>query len=116
MCNANPPDSPWARPNHPAGEQPFILPDPLPDPPRQDRRSTPPSPSTPRKRPLDAAEGELPPKKRVKGDMAPASILSSPSKKRRLEEDGLLILEDPTENIDADVTDEGFPQLITIDD
>lgn len=69
-------------------------------------------PTTPsRKRPaaeLDDAEGR--PSKRPKPNGAPAVNMASPSKKRRLEEDGLLLLETRDEKIDDD------PELITIDD
>lgn len=94
----------------------MILPSPLPKPPKVAKPiaqgATP--PSTPRKRALDidGVPDGAPPAKRAKPTKAPEVNLSSPSKKRRLEEDGLLILDNPDEKID-----EGDgPELITIED
>ena len=69
-------------------------------------------PSTPpRKRGADevgAADGR--PAKRLKGsDGAPQINMASPSKKQRLEDDGLLLLEDPNEKVDDE------PEMIMID-
>lgn len=58
----------------------------------------------------------MPPKKRTKNGALSDAILASPSKKRRLEEDGLLIVDDPTEDINVEQANEGDSQLITIDD
>ena len=104
------------RPNHPVEESSYILPNPLPIAPK---RAKPPAlpPSTPaRKRPLDLEAEDMPPKKRTKNGAISDANLTSPSKKRRLEEDGLLIVDDPTEDINVEDAIEGGPQLITIDD
>lgn len=45
---------------------------------------------------------------------APNNNIFSPSKKRRLEEDGLLMLDNPHEKVDDG--DNADPDLITIDD
>ncbi|EJD08525.1 uncharacterized protein FOMMEDRAFT_165082 [Fomitiporia mediterranea MF3/22] len=107
-------------PNHPIDAPAYILPSPLPIPPEVVKpQPAPPTspPSTPaRKRVLEAedlAHG-VPPAKRVKANSSNLQDvnLSSPSKKRRFEEDGLLMLDDPNEKLE----DGDAPQLITIDD
>ncbi|KAH8109913.1 hypothetical protein DFH11DRAFT_840626 [Phellopilus nigrolimitatus] len=103
-------------PNHRHDSPPFILPSPLPLPPQIAKPPAPTAPpSTPsRKRALDAGDGgeDGRPAKRTKASGPPNVNLASPSKRRRLEEDGLLILEDPNEKVD----EEDGPELITIDD
>ena len=87
-----------------------IFPSPLPIPPRK-YRPLPSAPSTPmKKRPAEAFDdADIRPSKRPKQDLS-NDTLASPSKKRRLEEDGLLMLDDPNEKLDDE------PELITIDD
>lgn len=94
------------------------MPNPLPLPRHRPKPIDAPPPSTPpRKRPLDAeADGDMPPKKRSKKNGFLNVNLASPSKKRRLEEDGLLMLEGPDENIDEGIPGEDISQIITIDD
>ncbi|KAL0959328.1 hypothetical protein HGRIS_014589 [Hohenbuehelia grisea] len=107
-------------PNHPIDAPPFILPDPLPKP---ARKATPPPPATPppaaglkRSAPHDddGIEEVEPSAKRTKTatdtetPSAPsnpfAAPLSSPSKRRRLEEDGLVLMEDKHDKLeDEDV-------------
>ncbi|KAJ8082447.1 E1 ubiquitin-activating protein uba2 [Marasmius tenuissimus] len=91
--------------SHPVGASPFILPDPLPRPPRKEKPSLPPPPSTPPRASLkrsapddsDIVESE-PSAKRMKAD-----VLASPSKKRRLEEDGLVLMDSATDVLDDNV-------------
>ncbi|KAK1230948.1 E1 ubiquitin-activating protein uba2 [Marasmius sp. AFHP31] len=90
---------------HTAGAPPFILPDPLPQPPRKEKPSLPPPPSTPPRASLkrsapddsDIVASE-PSAKRMKAD-----VLASPSKKRRLEEDGLVLMDSATDVLDDNV-------------
>ncbi|KAL5521190.1 hypothetical protein ACEPAG_9113 [Sanghuangporus baumii] len=103
-------------PNHPPDGPSFILPSPLPRPPKMTKPAgqgvT--APNTPRKRilDLDGVTDGAPPAKRAKATNTPEVNLASPSKRRRLEEDGLLILDNPNEKLD-----EGSgPELITIED
>ncbi|KAI5119541.1 hypothetical protein M0805_008527 [Coniferiporia weirii] len=104
-------------PNHLVDGPAFILPSPLPLPPKQVKPAPPLSLlSTPsRKRALDVESGvdDARPAKRPKANGPPHTDLSSPSKKRRLEEDGFLIIEELGEKIEED---EDVPELITIDD
>ncbi|KLO06151.1 hypothetical protein SCHPADRAFT_1002503 [Schizopora paradoxa] len=98
-------------PNHSHDEPAFILPSPLPLPPKIQKPTVIEPPSTPpRKRSADEVEvlnGR--PAKRPRVNDAPEVNMASPSKKRRLEEDGLLILENPNEVVDDE------PELIAID-
>ena len=90
------------RPNHPEDSPPFVLPDPLPRPPKRIKVKP---PTTPLSSPTKATKRPAPddedilvqqPAKRLKtsanGD---GSDPSSPRKKRQLEEDGLVILDGP---------------------
>ncbi|KZT21897.1 hypothetical protein NEOLEDRAFT_1072604 [Neolentinus lepideus HHB14362 ss-1] len=84
---------------------PLILPSPLPDPPRKTKVS-PPSPSTPPKKrpaPDDEDVTELEPAmKRLKTNGASNPNLYTPTKKRRLEDDGLVLLDTPNEKVEDD--------------
>lgn len=102
-------------PNHPIDSLPYILPSPLPSPPRIVK--PPPAPTTPphqtlkRRAPHDDDEiTEIEPNaKRAKitngnTKIRPAETpLSSPSKRRKLEEDGLVLMESATDKLDDDV-------------
>ncbi|KZP05062.1 hypothetical protein FIBSPDRAFT_967619 [Athelia psychrophila] len=98
-------------PNHPVDAPAFILPSPLPLPPRKERRATPPPPCDPatskkRNAPDDDEIIEVEPSsKRAKtnGNGPSAPALTSPSKKRRLEEDGLLLMDSITDQLRDDV-------------
>ncbi|KAG2142954.1 hypothetical protein DEU56DRAFT_979414 [Suillus clintonianus] len=95
-------------PNHPSDGPAYILPSPLPSPPRLEKqRSTPPpAPSRKRSAPDDEIAEVGPFAKRAKTDTNGAtSILdiASPSKRRRLEEDGLLMLSSKDDKIEDDV-------------
>ncbi|KAL0581299.1 E1 ubiquitin-activating protein uba2 [Marasmius crinis-equi] len=90
--------------DHPADAPPFVLPDPLPKPSRKEKPTLPP-PSTPpraslkRSAPDDNDIVELEPSaKRVKAD-----IIASPSKKRKLEEDGLVLMDSAEDKLDDNV-------------
>ncbi|KAG6817377.1 hypothetical protein H0H87_009564 [Tephrocybe sp. NHM501043] len=99
---------PWV-PNHPADAPPYILPSPLPQPPKK-QKAPPPEPATPirpskkRSLPIDMDSDIIdlaPTPKRLK----PAAngndqVQKSPSKRRRLEADGLLLVDGPGELID----------------
>lgn len=88
---------------HPASAPSFILPDPLPQPPRKEKPpvpapETPPRASLKRSAPdddvilLDDEKSSEPAAKKQKLSQ-PEPEISSPSKKRRLEEDGLIMME-----------------------
>ena len=83
----------------------FILPSPLPKPPAIVKPVAPP-PSTPppqsRKRPAPD-DADQPLTKRARTNGAPGIELTSPSKKRRLEEDGLVMLESAGEELRDDI-------------
>jgi len=91
-------------PNHPEDAPPFVLPHPLP----QTRKKikvklpeTPPAKAMKRSAPDDEDILEQQPAKRLKTDTNEKEIdLSSPRKKRQLEEDGLIILDGPEEGED----------------
>ena len=92
------------RDGHTPNEPHLILPDPLPVPPKKVKPSTP-APETPptslkRSAPDDDGIEEITPPaaKRARTD-----VLASPSKKRRLEEDGLLLLESKDDKIEDEV-------------
>lgn len=95
------------------GESIIIQPTPPPElpsafkPPVQDM-----TPTTPRKRTvdeLDIIEEEHPSKRSKTNGHQPNVNLASPSKQRRLDEDGLLLLDNPEEDMDE-------PELIMVDD
>ena len=96
------------RPNHPSDGPAYILPSPLPSPPRLEKRAQTPPPASSRKRsaPDDEITEVEPLAKRVKTDKNGAAtlpVIASPSKRRKLEEDGLLILSSKDDKIDDDV-------------
>ena len=78
-------------PNHPIDGPAFILPDPLPAPPKRVKPKpvsvTPPKPAA--KRRADEAFGS-------------ALEIPSPSKKRRLEEDGLVLMDSANDKLEDD--------------
>ncbi|KAG5636460.1 hypothetical protein H0H81_007967 [Sphagnurus paluster] len=112
-------------PNHPPNALPYILPSPLPRPPKKEKAPPPPSPSPePVPMAVSAQEPATPPrasKKRslpidMEGDFidlaptpkrlkpatngAAAGTNGSPSKKRKLDEDGLILVDGPGELVD----------------
>ncbi|KAF5364953.1 hypothetical protein D9758_008117 [Tetrapyrgos nigripes] len=91
-------------PNHPVDAPAFILPDPVPEPPKKAKPaviiSTPPKTSLKRSAPDDDILELEPTAKRQKSAMN--QDISSPSKKRRLEEDGLIIMETADEKLEDD--------------
>ncbi|KAF9462539.1 hypothetical protein BDZ94DRAFT_1282986 [Collybia nuda] len=96
-------------PNHPADAPPFILQSPLPRPPRKAKvvapaPATPPRVSLKRSLPLDDDEviDIEPTPKRVKSNPA-VKALASPSKNRRLEEDGLIIMDNANDQLQDDI-------------
>lgn len=102
----------YDRPNHHVDESPLILPNPLPLPPKTVKAEEP----TAQKRSApddddEVVEAEAPPAKRVRTattttsnvTTTAASIPVTPSKKRKLDEDGILLLETPDEKVEADV-------------
>lgn len=95
------------RPNHPSDGPAYILPSPLPSPPRLEKRVlTPPAPSRKRSAPDDEIAEVEPLAKRVKtgtNGSTTLPVIPSPSKRKRLEEDGLLILSSKDDKIDDDV-------------
>ncbi|KAF7967032.1 hypothetical protein HWV62_36023 [Athelia sp. TMB] len=94
-------------PNHPVDAPPFILPSPLPLPPRKERPATPPPPPAPSKKRAGPDDDEIvevePSSKRTKMNGSSAPALSSPSKKRRLEEDGLILMESAEDRLRDDI-------------
>ncbi|KAF8154730.1 hypothetical protein B0H34DRAFT_717633 [Crassisporium funariophilum] len=117
-------------PNHPIDADPFILPNPLPRP--TPKFKPPPVPETPprtsvkRPLPVEDADGVLdldptPKKPRT----APAVVAGknkrkmeenpSPSKKRRLEEEGMVLLDGPNEVLDEGLQEEAVDYIL-IDD
>ncbi|OJT14808.1 Ubiquitin-activating enzyme E1-like [Trametes pubescens] len=109
-------------PNHPLDGPALILPSPLPAPPRREK----PRPATPPPAPPPALAGkkrsapdddiqelDAPSAKRSRTDAGTASgaLPFTPSKKRRLEEDGLIMLENEGEKIEEDRD----PDVIEID-
>ncbi|KAF9218464.1 hypothetical protein BS17DRAFT_869307 [Gyrodon lividus] len=91
-------------PNHPAGGPALVLPSPLPQPPYNPRPSTPIPPAPSRKRSAhdDEVSGIEPSAKRAKTNGASLPELGSPGKKRRLEVDGLVMLDSAGDKIDDD--------------
>jgi ubiquitin-like 1-activating enzyme E1 B len=104
------------RPNHPMDAPPFILPSPLPQPPRKTKPPPPALPSSPPiksvpslKRPApdgddgDVIEVESAPKRpRNNGSIREGSV-SSPSKRRKLDEDGLLLMNGKDDKLEDEV-------------
>ncbi|KAJ8592554.1 hypothetical protein M405DRAFT_787349 [Rhizopogon salebrosus TDB-379] len=95
-------------PNHPSDGPAYILPSPLPSPPRLEKRppTPPPAPSRKRSAPDDEIAEVEPLAKRVKtstNGTTTLPVIASPSKRRRLEEDGLLMLSSKDDKIDDDV-------------
>ncbi|KIY50229.1 hypothetical protein FISHEDRAFT_64888 [Fistulina hepatica ATCC 64428] len=90
--------------DHQPDALPFILPDPLPKPPRKVKPPAPTPATPPRsslKRSAPPSDDEIEPSsKRIKSSGA---FSQSPSKKRRLEEDGLVLLESANETLNDDV-------------
>ncbi|KAF8121528.1 hypothetical protein EV363DRAFT_1363686 [Boletus edulis] len=93
-------------PNHPTDAPALILPSSLPKPPFNPRRPiraiTPPAPSRKRTAPEDDVAEVEPLAKRAKTNGASSRELRSPSKKKRLEEDGLVMLDSATDKMDND--------------
>ncbi|KAF8650727.1 hypothetical protein AX16_005100 [Volvariella volvacea WC 439] len=94
-------------PNHPIDAPPFILPSPVPKPPAKVkpavREPSPPRPAVKRAHPDDEITEIEPAAKRVRQSGADDD-LASPSKKRRLEEDGLVMMGDANDMLeDEDV-------------
>ncbi|EIN04677.1 hypothetical protein PUNSTDRAFT_146335 [Punctularia strigosozonata HHB-11173 SS5] len=92
---------------HPADGPAMILPSPLPSPPAKPKPAAPmpstPPPSTAVKRPApDDNEEPLPKRARTNGAI-PDSVFASPSKKRKLDEDGLVMLDTANEELRDDV-------------
>ncbi|KAJ7694800.1 hypothetical protein B0H17DRAFT_931436 [Mycena rosella] len=98
--------------DHPADAPPFILPDPLPRPPRRVKAPLP-APETPPPLPLkrrapddEGGDDDIidlePTPKRPKLKAADEGI-KSPSKKRRLDEDGLILMEGKDDVLDDDI-------------
>ncbi|KAI0301596.1 hypothetical protein B0F90DRAFT_1718560 [Multifurca ochricompacta] len=99
------PSARYRESNHPIDGPPMILPDPLPEP-GQRVKSITPRPSTPpsmlpriQKRPAPDGMDEAQPAKRAR---IAASSNSSPRTSRRLEEDGLILI-DGDESVDEDI-------------
>jgi ubiquitin-like 1-activating enzyme E1 B len=94
-------------PNHPPDGPSFVLSSPVPTAPKKVKKPntslaaplTPPRASLKRNLSEVDASDDIPTAKRVKQD----ATLESPSKKRRLEEDGLIMLDNLTEKLDDDV-------------
>ncbi|KAI1798438.1 hypothetical protein LXA43DRAFT_30912 [Ganoderma leucocontextum] len=106
-------------PNHPIDTPALILPSPLPQPPRKEKprpaTPSPPIPSATKKRraPDDIQDLDAPSAKRAKvgGMETTGAVPFTPSKRRRLEEDGLILLDSAEEKIE----DGGDPDVIEID-
>ncbi|KAI0327705.1 hypothetical protein GY45DRAFT_1327242 [Cubamyces sp. BRFM 1775] len=104
-------------PDHPADGPALILPSPLPEPPRREkpRVATPTPPPPPvtigKKRAApddDVEEIDAPSAKRARttgGGVGVSETPFTPSKKRRLEEDGLIMLDNAEETIEEEDTD-----------
>ncbi|KAF7356767.1 Uba2 [Mycena venus] len=97
--------------NHPADAPPFILPHPLPRPPRK-IKAPPPMPETPmrvslkRGAPDEGGEEIIdlePTPKRPRLKTTADENIKSPSKKRRLDEDGLILMEGKDDMLDDDI-------------
>lgn len=93
----------FCRKNYPEDAQPFILPTPLPEPSKKPKIAPPPPETPPRvnlKRGLPVDDGEIidlaptPKRPRVTAHAnGTPGVGPSPSKKRKLEEDGLVLME-----------------------
>ncbi|KAF9810471.1 hypothetical protein IEO21_06901 [Rhodonia placenta] len=97
-------------PNHLIDSPALILPSPLPSPPKKAKAVAPrpvtPQPTAVKRSAPDDDDDVEPAAKRVKTNGAmwsPSGLITTPSKKRKLEEDGLILLEDATEKLDDDV-------------
>ncbi|KAK7055294.1 hypothetical protein R3P38DRAFT_2846239 [Favolaschia claudopus] len=98
--------------DHPVDAPPFILPDPLPRPPRK-VKLPPPMPETPvrlslkRSAPDDDGGDEIidlePTPKRPRTTAASDAAIKSPSKKRKLDEDGLILMDGIDDKLDDDI-------------
>ncbi|RDX46452.1 hypothetical protein OH76DRAFT_1406967 [Lentinus brumalis] len=100
-------------PNYPVDAPALILPSPLPKPPKKVKPRAP-TPSTPvsskkRRLPDDIEEIETPAAKRSRIAADTGAAPFTPSKKRRLEEDGLIMLDNAEEKVEED------PDVIEID-
>ncbi|KAJ7720279.1 hypothetical protein DFH07DRAFT_1067768 [Mycena maculata] len=97
--------------DHPADAPTFVLPDPLPRPPRK-VKAPPPMPETPlrvslkRAAPGDEGDDDVidlePTPKRPRIKVADEAI-KSPSKKRKLDEDGLILMDGKDDRLDDDI-------------
>lgn len=91
-------------PNHPSDAPPFILPSPLPSPPRKERPASPMSVvSSGMKRSAPDDDVEEPASKRPKTNGAALPNISSPSKRRQLEEEGLILMKSATDTLEDDI-------------
>jgi ubiquitin-like 1-activating enzyme E1 B len=114
-------------PNHPITEAPFILPSPLPRPVPKVKLPptpmTPPRTSTKRPLPVELADGVLDldptpkkPKLAVGESKRKHEDNPSPSKRRRLEDEGLVLMDGPDEVLDTgDVMEVSDRDYIVID-
>ncbi|KAI0718410.1 hypothetical protein C8T65DRAFT_638983 [Cerioporus squamosus] len=93
-------------PNHLVDAPALILPSPLPKPPKKvkPRAPTPSTPVSSKKRPApdDVEEIDAPAAKRSKTVADAGAVPFTPSKKRRLDEDGLIMLDNAEEKIEED--------------
>jgi ubiquitin-like 1-activating enzyme E1 B len=116
-------------PDHSPNALPYILPSPLPQPTRKPKRAAP-APETPQrtstKRPLpmEDADGVIdlePTPKKPRSSVPTAQKRKfeadgpSPSKRRRLEEEGVVVMDGPDEVLEIDVTD-GQPAAAPAED
>jgi ubiquitin-like 1-activating enzyme E1 B len=91
------------RANHPADGPALILPSPLPVPPKKSQPSTPPA-SLKRPAPdYDIVTPEPSSKRKKVNGPTQGDVDSSPRKKRRLEEDGLILLDNANDQLEDDV-------------
>ena len=93
------------RPHHPADGPALILQSTLPVPPRKPKPvapSTPPQKGTKRSAPDDDDVEPLAKRQKTNG-AAPLPPPFTPSKKKRLEDDGLIMLDNPDETLEDDV-------------
>lgn len=122
----------FCSPNHPITEAPFILPSPLPRPVPKVKPPpapvTPPRTSTKRPLPLELADGVLDLDPTPKKPKLAAGVVGgknkrkledtpSPSKRRRLEDEGLVVMDGPDEVLDSgDVMEISEADYIVIDE
>ena len=93
-------------PNHPIDGPAFIPPSPLPLPPRKVKPALPPSPTSLKRAAPDDEVVLASSPKRVKTNgngNGTRGDITSPSKKRRLEEDGLIMMESRDDRLEDDV-------------